>query len=129
MRCRNAMVAVCAMVFALGCGSGEPALYEVSGAVTLNGKPIPEGEVTFVAENGLVSAPGPVKDGRYTLQTTAGKKTVRILAMKVKPGGARDAFGAPTPENYLPPRYNTQSTLSAEVTPKGPNQFDFPLTD
>lgn len=50
-------------------------------------------------------------------------------AMKVKPGGARDAFGAPAPEDYLPARYNTQSTLHAEVTPTGPNQFDFALTD
>ena len=31
-------------------------------------------------------------------------------------------------ESLIPPRYNMDSTLTAKVTPEGPNQFTFELT-
>jgi len=130
MRCEGGLARgfLVAILVCCGCGPSEPALYDASGAVMFNGQPVPDGEVTFVSEDGRASAPGRIKDGSYSLKATAGKKIVRIRAMKIKPGGARDAFGAPAPEDYLPARYNTQSILHADVAPAGPNQFDFALT-
>jgi len=31
-------------------------------------------------------------------------------------------------QNVLPKRYHSESTLTAHVTPEGPNQFQFDLT-
>jgi hypothetical protein len=35
----------------------------------------------------------------------------------------------PNVVQYLPPQYNVESTLTAEVSADGANTFDFPLTD
>lgn len=49
----RSFVLVCA-----GCGSGEPPLHDVSGSVTFNAQPLPDGEVVFISENGRASEPG-----------------------------------------------------------------------
>jgi hypothetical protein len=119
---------VCGLLVVSGCG-GTTTAHAVTGIVTFQGKPLPEGEIVFVAEDGKASDPATVKDGKYSVQVTAGKKLVRIRAARIKPGGARDAMGTPVPEDYLPAKYNTQTTLRAEVVPGGPNVFDFPLQE
>ena len=70
---------------------------------------------------------GKIKDGKYAFQTTEGTKRVEISASRVRPGGARGAGGEPVPEEYIPPRYNLESKLTAEVTRSGANRFDFAL--
>ena len=52
-----------------GCGSGLPERGKVTGKVTFNGKPVPEGTVTFYPQTGR-SASGRIQpDGTYTLTT------------------------------------------------------------
>ena len=84
---------------------------------------------TNYLEDGKASDPAPVKEGRYEARVTAGMKRVRIRAAQIKEGGARDAMGLPVPEDYLPARYNTETTLRADVVAGGPNVFDFPLEE
>jgi hypothetical protein len=119
---------VCGLLVACGCG-GPGATYPVTGTVTFKDKPLPDGEIVFVAEDGKASDPAPVKEGRYVARVTAGMKRIRIRAARIKEGGARDAMGLPVPEDYLPARYNTETTLRADVVAGGANVIDFPLEE
>ena len=62
-------------------------------------------------------------------RSKAGKKRVEISASKILPGGAKGAGGEPVPEEFLSPEYNTQSKLTGEVKPEGPNEFEFKLRE
>ena len=110
-----------------GC-SHEPRLHPVSGSITFEGQPIPDGDILFITPDGT-RGPDPAKvlGGKYELKTTEGKKRVEISASKIRPGGARGAGGEPVPEEYVPARYNTQSELTAEVQAAAKNVFDFEL--
>jgi hypothetical protein len=115
----------------LGCGGDDvanlPDTVTVKGTVTLDGKPLPAGEIIFDSdadrENSLTAA-GEIKDGKYTLEVTVGKKEVRVISMKK---GEKDETGARLEENTIPAKYNEETTLTAEVTRDGKNEFPFKL--
>jgi len=99
----------------------------VSGTVNVDGKPLDDGSVTLIAEGGAAPDTLPVKDGKFEGQAKPGKKKVEIRAFRL--GKKPDMPGADleaTKENYLPARFNTETTLTAEVTASGltPNNFD-----
>jgi hypothetical protein len=120
-----------------GCGPGNPlGRKAISGKVTLDDKPLEQGTISFepLAKKG-VSAGAVISAGSYSIAAEKGlppgKYRVRINASQ---GGEKAAGTAPpgpttaaAPKSLIPPKYNTQSDLSAEVTEAGPNQFDFPL--
>jgi hypothetical protein len=113
----------------LGCGSSKPEMVDVSGTVTLDGKPLPDGYIVFVADDGYPMAdPGTIANGYYSLQARPGTKKVQIRATKIIPGGARGAYGEPYPEDYLPKRYNYETTLTAHLESGKANTVDFELT-
>jgi len=124
LRCGWYLMVLASLV---GC-SHEPRLHAVSGSVTLEGQPIPDGDILFITPDGT-RGPDPAKvvGGKYELKTTAGKKRVEISASKIRPGGARGAGGEPVAEEYVPARYNTQSELTAEVQAQQKNRIDFEL--
>lgn len=120
-----------------GCmGDGSepiPKLAEVTGVITLDGKPVKAANVTFepeaVGENGRrrASSGTTERDGTYKLQynpnalgATLGKHKVTIMKMSDNP----DEAG----KHLVPPKYNDSNTsgLTAEVT-QGENKFDFEL--
>ena len=120
-------------IVAVGCGQGTAA-YEgvpVKGTVTLDGKPLDEGEIQFktVATGALDTIP--IQAGQFSGTAQAGQKRVEIFAFKTAAPPPSTVPGPP-PEvqktNYLPARYNTASTLSAEVKSAGPNEFKFEVT-
>lgn len=108
---------------ATGCSSG-PRTYKVTGAVTLDGKPVPMGDVLLVSDDG---ARGPdaakIQDGRFELRSTAGKKRVEIRAHRQIGNGPM----GPIYDDYLPADYNSGSTLTAEVSADRANHFAFNL--
>ena len=119
------LLAACCLV---GCrGETGPAKYTVSGTVTLDGKPLSNGDVTFspVAGN-LPAAAGKLQDGRYTFRTVAGEHRVVIRAVSDKPI-ITSPIDPPLYESIVPARYNDATTLKADVTPAGRNRFDFDL--
>lgn len=133
------------MIISLGCGQGKPTTAQVCGRVTFQGKPVPEGKIIFMPDNGrpAIGEIGP--DGRYELKTFAagdgaafGKHRVVIEARRVS-GGAKpktleeEFHGGGAAANFsvewlVPEKYSNSDTsnLTAEVK-AGPNVIDFDL--
>ena len=124
-----------AVVFAAsGCSGGGST--EVSGKVTLQGKPLPEGSIRFVPTVGTKGRPGsavvtngtytiPLKDGmvpgKYKVEITARRKTGKKVPVPDSPGVERDEE-----EEYIPIQFNLNTTLEAELA-AGSNTKDFNL--
>jgi len=115
-------------IVAAGCTSGEP-IYDLSGAVTYQGKPVPAGSIVFEPD-GSKGNKGPagyakIKAGRYDTREEDGKGTVggphhvRILGLDGVPRGEL-LNGTP-----LFPEYTTSADL-----PKadGTQDFDVPAS-
>lgn len=111
----------------------------VSGTVTFEGKPLEKGTIQFMPtkqEGGVATVgAGEIVEGKYTIPRDLGPV----------PGGYRVIISAPSPNaaaapsdgipgqapppapDLIPPQYNANSTLNAEIKEGGPNVFDFPL--
>ena len=114
-----------------GCGKG-PRLYPVSGTVTLDDKPVPDGDILFLdANNQLGPDAGRIADGRFAFQAKEGKKKVEIRAFHLQKPLKSDGSpgsGDSIAIGYIPERYNNKTTLTAEVVPSGSNQYEFKLS-
>ena len=111
-----------------GCGAKGPATYPVSGTVTFNGAPLDNGQISLRSVDGdATPAGGVILEGKFTLQSTAGEKIVEINATR-EAGPVDPTMGQAPREQYIPKKYNVESTLRATVAPDGPNTFEFPLT-
>lgn len=111
----------------VGCGGGAakgPELTQVKGKVELDGKAMDDGEVMFLLP-GQVPDTFQVKGGSFTGKAKVGKAKVEIRAYR--PGKPNPMYKdkEPSPENYLPAKYNTESTLAADVSAGGANDFKF----
>lgn len=108
-----------------GCGSGVQ-MYEVTGAVTFEGRPVPAGDIIFKPEDASLGAEsGKIQGGRYSARVKGGKNRVEIRAVREVPG-KKGPMGEPLLEDYLPEAYNEKTKLTADVGP-GRTSFDFPL--
>jgi hypothetical protein len=122
-----------ALVFLGGCDS-KPKTVTVSGTVNLDGKPLPEGEVTLVNAAGLPPDVLPVKDGKFSGPAKPGKVKVQIRVYKEGPPPPKDGT-QPAPDsppsivNTLPARFNDETTLNAEVTDGGLNPSKFEVQE
>ncbi len=111
------------LVLPLGCGSGT---CQVTGTVTFDGQPVPEGDIILNDVEGRLGPDyGKIADGRFAFQAKPGRKRVEIRASREVPE-KRTEMGVYF-EDYIPRRYNSETILSAEVTPGGKNQWDYKL--
>ena len=126
-RCFAAVLAVVVLTLAeAGCNKSG-GLREVEGNITMDKAPVAEGEIIFVPEDKNFRAEGgKIKDGKYKMGVRDGKHRVEIRATRLVPGKL-GPMGEPAIEDYIPPPYNEETTLSAEVG-DGRTTFDFPLT-
>ncbi len=122
------LVAAAWLLGALGCGTVE-APAEVSGTVLVDGQPLSDGEIVFVAaDNAKAPAAGPVVNGKYAVAVTPGPKKVKIQASR--PGGKGDAaMGSGAREARLGPEFNDQSKLTADVKPGKNEGVDFQVKE
>lgn len=112
--------------FVPGCG-GTTSLATVNGTVTLDGKPLKEGLVTFVPIDGKGQpADGKIVDGKFSVAIKPGEVKVMFSAPKVV-GKKKmyDTPDAPTVDDVkelIPERYNAQSQI--KLTVKGGTQSE-----
>lgn len=117
---------VLSFVAMVGCEAKPTPVYPVQGTVTMDGKPLPEGQVCFrtVATGALEQFD--VKNGAFAGKAQAGERRVEVFAFRTRTGDFNGMKGE-VKENLIPARYNTDSKLQATVTPEGPNEFKFDL--
>ena len=117
-----------------GCSAGNSC--SVSGQVTFDGQPLPEGNIKFDPSGDSAGAAGSAKiqDGRYEIPLDAGmqagKFLVSVTANK-KTGRTVKQFDSTTATmdeivQYIPDRYNVQSQLQVDLN-SGENQQNFQL--
>jgi hypothetical protein len=124
---------------ALGCGQDRYA--PVRGRVLLDGQPLADAYVTFQPVGGTNHPnPGPGSygktdaDGRFTLRVVgenrpgavSGSHSVAISAYRGAPPDP-ESDSARGPVNFIPPRYNNETTLIFEVPRGGSESADFEL--
>lgn len=131
----TALTIVLACLVAVGCSGKRrelPPLGEVTGVVSLDGRPLPRAAVSFVPyERGNGSYGTTDEGGRYTLQyavnhpgAVVGRHRVEIRTGSE--GRDKDGNFVETPET-LPAKYHAKSELLATVA-AGPNEISFELT-
>lgn len=103
----------------------EPEMYDVSGTVSLDGRPLEQGGILFKPPaDRLTPSSGVIEGGEFSLKARAGLSRVEIRSPKE----------GPNPTNRMsrfvesiPERYNEKSTLTADVIPGASNRFEFRL--
>ncbi len=120
---RAALFLVLAALIGCGTSNSKPKSVPVSGTVTIDGKPLPEGTVYFKTIQTGAFDSLPVKDGKFEGGADVGERRVEVNSYRIKI--VKGEMGGEVKENVLPARYNTNSTLSATVTAVGPNTFTF----
>lgn len=124
MRCALFVVLPLALVALVGCGGEKPS--EVSGTVLMDGAPLPEGEILFLAvDNSKSPEAAPIKNGKYSLTVSPGAKKVQIKASRPSSAKSDPAMGVPPQESMIGPEYNEKSTLTADIKPGKNEGVDF----
>jgi hypothetical protein len=129
------LVALCPLLLA-GCGrGGRLETADVTGTVTLDGKPLAIGTVVFTPERGRAATGKLQSDGTYSLGTYAtgdgallGKHRVAVIARETLPGAGpmSEKSGAwAAPQFYSD---HTKSGLTFEVKADNPNVYDIKLS-
>lgn len=127
--------AVLLAVVLSGCGQDTGGRLAISGTVRFQGVPLKSGTIEFASADAKQLSGSTITDGKYSVPAAQGlppgKYTVRISATQDE--GAAPT-GPPGPESMtqqakslIPPQYNVDSKLTAEVTQGGNNVFDFDL--
>lgn len=110
-----------------GCSDGKPPNYPLSGAITFEGKPVPEGTIMFIpSDKRSGTAKAEIVDGKYTLELPAGEKLVKVEASRFI-GPEDKSLGVRPRDQYLPDRYNVESKLTTEVKPQNDNVYNLKL--
>ena len=129
--CTTSLLVVAMLAFS-GCAPSGPKTATVAGSVTVDGAPLADGNMIFRDAAGKEkSYGGKVVAGEYSFESTPGSKKVEVRAMREVPGKMDESNPdepVPAMEQYIPAKYNTETTLTAEVTDSGENRFDFTLT-
>ena len=104
-----------------------PPFATVKGTIQLDGKPMKSGEIEFV-----VTAEPPkmmeIKDGVFSGEVFVGKNAVRIHMYTLGAPASTDPDKKPMKMESLPAKYNTATTLSADVPAGGSSDLKFDLT-
>jgi hypothetical protein len=115
-----------------GCNNGDtPPLGQVSGKVTLDGKPIEGAFLQFEpVDNGLPTAFGRTdKEGRYELWYSRGNRGASLGAALVRIRAFQDSnpdTGEKARPEVIPAKYNVRTDLKVDVT-RGSQTHDFEL--
>ena len=101
-----------------GCGDGKGT---VQGTVTLDGRPVADGAITFVKTDGeLVREGAVIRDSKFQARVPPGKYKIEVNAQKVvgktKERGKDGVLEeVDMTEELFPERYNTKTELTEEI--------------
>ncbi len=115
-----------------GCSGGGPEKAAISGRITFQGQPIEDGSIRFVPIKGTKGPAtiGKISGGNYTATARGGVPvgTLRVEVMAFRPlpgakpytkeeaeGNRGMAVGDYPKKQFLPPKYNTNSTLEITI--------------
>lgn len=133
-RSRIALIILGVLLLA-GCSDDPLGRQTVSGTVLFKGQPLDQGAIQFVPlEKGPTETGAGIENGKYTIPRdkglVPGKYKVSIWSYDRKGGAIAptdmpgDTVGKQFKER-IPPNYNVNTTLRAEVIKGGSNTFDF----
>jgi hypothetical protein len=116
-----------------GCGGrgGEVAREPVSGAVTLDGRPVPSGAITFTPSAGGGSAVvRGIRDGKYQVDRDEGPLpgSYGVEVVIAQPTGKKFPHPAQRGQWLDEFSHRTYANLTADVRPGAENKFDFALS-
>jgi hypothetical protein len=99
---------------------------KISGTVNVDGKPLPEGSISFVGDQGTVPDVLTIQNGAFEGKVKPGKKKVEIRGFRAAKAPPTATEPEDFKENYIAEEFNAKSKLTAEVTESGvdPNTFD-----
>ena len=133
---RPMLASILVLLFLSGCGGGGQDRIPVTGKITLDGQPVKEGSIAFVASSGdkTAGAGALVLNGSYALTNTNGLKPgkYRVEVRASVPTG-KTIVDADTRQSVsetkegVAAKFNENSTLSADVTASN-KVFDFDVT-
>jgi hypothetical protein len=124
-----------ALAFAAGCTPGSP-LLDVTGDVTLDGKPVGTGDDAYIRFDPLdqtgTTAQVFVTNGKYTAQLVPGSYRVSVswtrkTGKRMKGALAGPGQDAEEIEIMVPAKYTNDSPLRADVS-RDKTRHDFPLS-
>ena len=96
--------ALLTLVVASGCGEKKNEV-QVSGKVTIDGEPIENGVITFIAADGVTPpGGGAIKDGTYTAMVPPGEKIVTVMGNKLV---GQEPEYADMPDSPMRDKYET----------------------
>jgi len=120
-----------------GCGEGNPlGRKPISGTVTLDGAPVPHGNISFQPlQPGGVGSGAAITDGTFSIAEEqglpVGKYQVMIYAsdptLAVLPPGGMPGDDVPIPKELVPPEWNINSKQTIDVKEEGPFEFKFDI--
>jgi hypothetical protein len=111
-----------AVTLNIGCGQSGPPTYEIHGAVHYDGKPIPVGTLTLIPDTPTGrTVVAKIESGQYVAELTEGTWTVNVQAVR-ETGPVIPSLGEAPREQYIPSRYNRDSTLKVTAPPGNPEQ-------
>jgi hypothetical protein len=134
------------MPFVIQSGCGQPSgpeRIDISGKVTFNRQPIADGEISFHPDQGSSGPPtsGTIQNGEYSLGSgwgiVPGTYRVMIRAYRAPPPSASNLIqpgvdldrppetpGIPRRDQFLPEKFNTQSTIEKLVVAPGQKSIE-----
>jgi hypothetical protein len=125
IRTTNVLLVAFGALLLSACGSSEDKKYPVTGTVNVDGKPLADGSIKFVSKGDFDSLE--VKDGKFSGEVREGEHKVEVYGYREsKNSGASEMYGADaegSKENYIPAKYNTNSTEKKTVSGEGANDF------
>ncbi len=128
---RPLLVLLVPTLLLVGCAPSGPPMYTVTGTVTFDGQPVAAGDILFRDATGQTrSYAGKIVNGEYSFESSPGSKIVEITAMRDVPGKvdtSNPGEEVPLREQYIPAAYNTETTLTADISADS-RSADFSLT-
>jgi len=111
-----------------GCGEREG---EITGTVTFDGQPVPNGSITFVNPDTGARGGGVIRDGSFQTKLQPGKYQVAVTAARKAGKKTQKGFDGKDEtieltEELIPEWYNTKTELIEEIKPGG-NSLKFDL--